>query len=90
MSGPTDDAAARARLNRRLWVVFALVLAAQLWPLREVGNRIEPFLGPLPLTVVWHLAGVSALVVVYLLWMVRVWIPGSEELHEVDAPEERG
>ena len=72
----------RRRWNRGLWLAFAVVLATQLWPVRELGNQLEPFVGPLPLTVAWHLAAVGVWIVIYLLWMSRVWTPEAAELEE--------
>lgn len=70
----------RQRWNRGLWIAFVVVLATQLWPVRELGNRIEPTVGALPLTVAWHLAAVAVWIVIYLLWMTRVWTPQAAEL----------
>ena len=72
----------RRRWNRGLWLAFAIVLATQLWPVRELGNQLEPFVGPLPLTVAWHLAAVTVWIVIYLLWMTRVWTPEAARLEE--------
>ena len=70
----------RQRWNRGLWVAFAIVAAAQFWPLRTLGNRVEPMIAGLPFTLVWHLVAVAAWIGIYLLWMAKVWNPAADEL----------
>ncbi len=61
---PAHGAEAERRWNRGLWAAFTVVLSLQVWPLRDLGNSVEPYLGPLPLTIAWHLGGVSAFIVI--------------------------
>lgn len=74
----SDAAQVRKRWNRSLWVAFAIIVATQLWPLRELGNRIEPSVGGVPFTVLWHVVAVVMWIAVYLLWMTKVWTPAAD------------
>jgi hypothetical protein len=76
----TVHARRRRRWNRGLWFAFAVVLSTQLWPLRELGNRIEPSLAGVPFTVLWHGVAVGAWIAIYLLWMIKVWTPAADDL----------
>ena len=70
----------RQRWNRGLWIAFGIVLVAQLWPVRTLGSRIEPSIAGMPFTVTWHVVAVTAWIIIYLLWMTKVWNPAADDL----------